>query len=206
MNVVKKIIRTVLNVISVAVIVLAIFMLLTVLMTRGSGAPNFLGYSVFRVMTGSMEPELPVNTLIVVHRVEPEEVKVGDVISFYSTDPTLYGSINTHRVTQVTTDGGEPAFVTKGDANLIEDHYLTRGKDLIGVVVFSSFLLGTIVRLASNPLVFVPVIMVPLVVMLIINLTKTVRVTRQMAEEEFRQIREQKPEASDDPGPQEPNQ
>lgn len=206
MNVVKKIIRTVLNVISVAVIVLAIFMLLTVLMTRGSGAPNFLGYSVFRVMTGSMEPELPVNTLIVVHRVEPEEVKVGDVISFYSTDPTLYGSINTHRVTQVTTDGGEPAFVTKGDANLIEDHYLTRGKDLIGVVVFSSFLLGTIVRLASNPLVFVPVIMVPLVVMLIINLTKTVRVTRQMAEEEFRQIREQKSEASDDPGPQEPNQ
>jgi len=133
--------------------------------------------------------------------VEPETVKEGDVISFYSTDPALYGSINTHRVTEITTDGGELAFVTKGDANLIEDHYLTKGKDLIGVVVFSSFALGTIVRLASNPLVFVPVIMVPLVVMLAVNLTRTVKVSRQMLDEEMKQVRKEDPGTTDDPDP-----
>ena len=107
----------------------------------------------FRVISGSMEPELPVGSMIVVKRVEPEEVKVGDIITFFSTDPTLRGGVNTHRVVDIDDSGMDILFMTKGDANQFMDEYGAVGSNLIGVVIYDSKLIGTAVRLASNPLI-----------------------------------------------------
>ncbi len=191
MKTVKRVLSTAVNVISTLIIIVAVVMLITVIMTRSSGVPNFMGYSVFRVMTGSMEPTLKINTLIVVKRTDISEIKMGDIITFYSEDPALKGQINTHRVVRAETEDGEKVLYTRGDANLIDDKYPTRQKDLIGRMVFSSFLLGTIVRLAANPVVFIPVIIVPLVVMLVINIMRSVKITKSMmAEEEEKAIAE----------------
>lgn len=186
MQTVKKILRVAVNVLSTVVILFAVFVLLTVLLSHGSKAPSVLGYSAFRVVSGSMEPTLPTDTMIFVHRVEPEDVEVGDVISFISSDPSLDGNVNTHRVVAVTEEDGELAFQTKGDANNMPDVYLTKGSDLIGVLVFSSPVLGKIVRLASNPLIFAPLIVVPLLVMLILNMVKSVKLTKKMTDEELK--------------------
>jgi signal peptidase len=191
MKTVKRVLSTAVNVISTLIIIVAVVMLITVIMTRSSGVPNFMGYSVFRVMTGSMEPTLKINTLIVVKRTDISEIKMGDIITLYSEDPALKGQINTHRVVRAETEDGEKVLYTRGDANLIDDKYPTRQKDLIGRMVFSSFLLGTIVRLAANPVVFIPVIIVPLVVMLVINIMRSVKITKSMmAEEEEKAIAE----------------
>lgn len=184
MNILKKVLRFLINFISIAVIVAALMVLLSVLVTRNGQAPSFLGYSAFRVMSGSMEPTLPTNTMIVVKQVPPEEIEVGDVITFISSDPSLGGSVNTHRVTAIAEEGGERVFTTKGDANYIDDKYPVKGTELIGVLVYSSVALGTVVRLASNPIIFVPLILVPLLTMLIMNLVKSVRLTKKMADEE----------------------
>ncbi len=40
------------------------------------------GYTALRVTTGSMKPTYDVDTLIVVKKVDPETIKVNDVISF----------------------------------------------------------------------------------------------------------------------------
>jgi len=188
---VKKALLFIINAVSIAIIILAILMLLTVVMTASSGAPNFLGYSVFRVLTGSMEPEIPVDSLIIVKRADPETVAVGDVISFYSNDPTLGGAVNTHRVTRIERENDELTFITKGDANNIEDRFPVSVRDLIGVVVFTSHALGVFVRLASNPLIFLPLIVVPLFVILITNLVRSVKLTKKlMAEQEEAERRE----------------
>lgn len=191
MKTVKRVLSTAVNVISTVIIVVAVFMLITVIMTRSSGVPNFMGYSVFRVMTGSMEPTLKVNTLIIVKRTDISDIKTGDIITFYSEDPSLKGQINTHRVVRAEIQNGETVLYTKGDANLIDDKYGTREKDLIGRMVFSSFLLGTVVRLAANPIVFIPVIILPLLIMLVTNIMRSVRITKtMMAEEEAKAIEE----------------
>ncbi len=191
MDTVKKIIRYIINTLSVAIILISIFVLLTVVLSKSGGVPEFMGYSAFRVTTGSMEPTLPTNTLIVVHHVDPDEVQADDVISFYSSDPSLQGAVNTHRVTQVTTDAnGEFIFTTKGDANPVEDRYPVKGSQLIGVMVFASYFLGTITRIVSNPIVFIPLILIPLIIIVIMNFVKTVRVTKRMMLEEELQARE----------------
>jgi len=201
MSTVKKIFRSLINILSIAVILFSIFVLLTVVMTSSGGVPEFMGYSAFRVTTGSMDPTLPVGTLILVHHVEPEEIKPDDIISFYSSDPELQGSINTHRVTGVTREGnGEIVFTTKGDANPIEDRYPVKGSSLIGVMVFSSYAIGTVVRIVSNPLVFIPLILLPLIVIIVMNFVKTVRVTKQMMLEEEKRAKEEEARKASEEG------
>lgn len=63
---------------------------------------------------------------------DAENVKEGDIISFF--DPAGNGtSIVTHRVTEVTTEGGELAFRTKGDANNVEDSMPVPADKLVAV-------------------------------------------------------------------------
>lgn len=172
------------NLLSVSLIVCSIGVLLTVVMTKTGEAPNIFGYSLFRVMTGSMEPTIPVDSLIVVHRVAPETLREGDVISFYSSDPSLMGAVNTHRIIGIEQDGSGYRFSTKGDANNVEDRYTTAGEDVIGKVIGSSYTLGKAVRLMANPLIFVPLIMLPLAVMLGHSVIESVVLARKLAKEE----------------------
>ncbi len=83
------------------------------------------------VMTDSMEDEIPANSYIRIKKIAPSEIKIGDVITYYSDDPILRGNLNTHRVVEIL-DGGE-SFVTKGDNNLGNDIYPARAEAVIGV-------------------------------------------------------------------------
>ena len=133
----KKALLTIINVISILIIGFSLMILLTVIMTSSNRAPSFMGFSLFRVITGSMEPTLPVDSLIVVRRTDAEQVRNGDVITFYSNDPTLNGAINTHRVASIEWEHGDLLFITRGDANPIDDPYPVYRQDLIGIMVFS---------------------------------------------------------------------
>ena len=190
-----KILRTIINILSVVMIVLALFVLLSVVMTKPGKAPSVLGYSSFRVLSGSMEPTIRTGAMILVKATDPSEINPDDIISFYSSDPALGGAVNTHRVVSVEKQNGVYRFQTKGDANLIPDEFPTSGNDIIGVVVFHSYVLGLLIRLLSNPIVFIPIIMVPLFLLLILNMIKTVRLAKLAAkEEEEKQVREIKEE------------
>lgn len=180
----KKVFLQIINILSVVIIALALFVLLSVVLTRRGDTPNVLGFSAFRVVSGSMRPELQEDDLIVIKRVAPDKIAVGDIISFYSPDPELRGAVNTHRVTAVAEEGGQYVFTTKGDANMIEDKYGVRGDEVLGKVVLVSALLGKLSRLAANPLVFIPLILVPLLAILLTNLVRTVRLAKEAAQEE----------------------
>ena len=147
-------------------------------------APNLGGYTVFRITTGSMRPSYDTDTLILVKKTDPSQIQVGDVISFYSADPALDGAVNTHRVIAIEQDGTEWKYTTQGDANNIPDQYGTDSEALIGKVVASSLALGKLARLVANPLVFIPVILIPLAVILISNLVRTIRLAGKIAKDE----------------------
>lgn len=168
----KKFLVTLFNLLSAAIIVISIFILFTVVMTRQGDAPNIFGYSMFRVMTGSMEPTIPTDSLIVVRHAEPAEVRQGDVISYYSSDPELGGAINTHRVVSVECDEGKYQFTMKGDANTVDDQYPAMGDSLIGKVIFTSYPLGVAVNFISKPFSFVLLIILPLFLMICVNLVR----------------------------------
>ena len=172
---VKKFLYTLINTVSLLIIVAAVAVLVLVLFTPSGQAPQVLGYTMLRVTTGSMEPTYAIDTLIVVKKEAPSAIQEGDIISFYSSDPALDGAVNTHRVTAAKAQpDGSYLYRTKGDANNVEDAY----------EVHSNYLLGKLSRLAANPLIFVPVILVPLFVILLTNLLRTIRLAGKIAKDE----------------------
>lgn len=95
--------------------------------------PRLFGYSVMHVVSESMEDEIPKDSYILIKRTAPEEIRKDDIICFYSDDFTIQGYPNTHRVVEepkVTENGIE--YVTRGDANPINDNTTAKGDKLIG--------------------------------------------------------------------------
>lgn len=180
----KKVFYTLINVVSVLIIIAAVGVLIIVLMTKPGETPSIGGYMALRVTTGSMAPTYDIDTLIVVKKTDPSKVKEGDVISFYSSDPALNGAVNTHRVVAVKQENGHYTYQTKGDGNNAVDPYEADGDYLLGTVVASSLFLGKLVRLVSNPLIFIPIIIIPLAVMLFVNLFRTISYAKKIAKEE----------------------
>lgn len=45
--------------------------------------PKLMGYEIYDIVSGSMEPEIPVGSAVYVKAAAPEEVKEGDVIAFF---------------------------------------------------------------------------------------------------------------------------
>lgn len=180
----KKIVLGIVNVLSVAAIVIALFILCTAVMTKSGEAPSILGHYVFRVMTGSMQPTVPEDALIVVRKTGLSEIEPEDIISYYSTDPLLDGAVNTHRVVAVEQQGESYIFRTKGDANAMEDHYPALGENVLGKVVFISYPLGVVVNFLSSPVAFVVLILLPILIIFVSNLIRTVRSARTILKEE----------------------
>ena len=94
--------------------------------------PSVGGVFPMIVLTDSMYPVIESGDLILCHTLEAEEVKVGDVITFY--DPMGNGtSVVTHRVLEISEKDGRPQFITKGDNNNVEDQVPVDAEDLIGI-------------------------------------------------------------------------
>ena len=103
---------------------------------------RLLGWQVYSVLSGSMEPTFQTGSLVYVRPAQAEEIKEGDIITF-----TLDGEvIATHRVVAVVNDGGQIAFRTKGDANRVEDSRLVTADQLVGKALFSIPGMGKLVE------------------------------------------------------------
>ena len=179
-----KCVLRVVNVLAAVVIALALVVLLRTVFTPAGEVPSLGNYSFMRTLTGSMEPAILVHSFIVTEAVDPESLQVGDIITFRSTESKLEGALNTHRITSVYEEGGQLMFHTKGDANAVEDSEPVSSINVVGKVVFISAALGTVVSLFSNPLVFFPFVVVPLVLLLGFELVKLVKSTKEVARAE----------------------
>ncbi len=182
----KKWLLRVANVLSTFIIAIAVIALLRAVFTPAGEIPMIGGYGALHVMTGSMEPSIPTNSLIVVHEEDADSLQVGDVITFYSSDPSLGNALNTHRIAAIEQDqdSHQLMFTTKGDANTLEDQYPVSENNVVGKVVIVSGLLGLIVSLLSNPLVFVPCILLPMAILLIYELRNAVKTTVELSRQE----------------------
>lgn len=133
MKTVKKIFSTLVSLILVLSFLFAGYCIFTVIKATGKGeVPQVFGYSFLKVATGSMEPTIPTESLIIVKKTDPSEIKVGDIICFYSSDPKIEGLPNTHRVIEISIENGKCVFTTQGDASEIPDEYKVAGDKLVG--------------------------------------------------------------------------
>lgn len=133
---------------SVLLNVLIVILLVSALLLRASpGEPprSVFGFSIFRVLTSSMQREIPKDSIIITRRVDPLTLEVGDTITYLRAD---FNTV-THKIMKVYPEGGPGdvvAFQTKGVENNLPDADLVLAPNVIGKVVFHSSALGAGLR------------------------------------------------------------
>lgn len=181
--------------ISALIFIVGLTVFISVLRASEGKAPSVLGFSVLQVQTGSMEPEIPVGGIVIVRKTKPSELKVGDVISFYSNDADISRKTNTHRIYEINnSESGEKIFRTKGDANNAVDSAAVFEVDLIGKLVLN---LGTVgssaLGVLRNPKIIFIFIVLPLI---FITMGEAVNLAKLIAEYKFSEQRDKDDEES----------
>ena len=108
---------------------------------------RLFGYEIYTVMSGSMEPEYHVGSLIYVKSVDTATLKEGDVITFVADEDN---TIVTHRIESVV-DDDVLKFRTKGDANDTVDGKLVHYKNVLGSPEFQIPLIGYLAFFIQRP-------------------------------------------------------
>lgn len=111
-------------------------------------AKSILGFRFYYIQTPSMEPEIPVGSAIFTRYTDPENIRVGDVITYYLKDTSI-----SHQVVEVlpaSDETGLPWFRTKGIANAEPDPQLVRGDAVAGVEVLAIPRLGYVMSWIGN--------------------------------------------------------
>lgn len=104
-----------------------------------------LGIRPFVVVSGSMVPTLPINSVCFVNtNTDYEDIEVGDIIIYrrFSDDLRVI-----HRVIAITDEGLE----TKGDANAVSDGISTTADNLVGKMLICIPALGAFITWARTP-------------------------------------------------------
>lgn len=117
---------------------------------RGA-ALSALGYRVYVVESGSMEPALGVGDAILVRDLKGSRggsVDVGDIITF-AVDGGTFGTV-THRVVSVVDSPVGQQYVTKGDANRAADSSPVPPDRIVGEVVARFPWIGSASRFLSG--------------------------------------------------------
>jgi len=109
--------------------------------------PRLLNWEIQVVLSGSMEPALPVGSAILVRPVDPQAVSVGDIITYRQKGSTDFV---THRVVEVNHEGSALSFRTQGDANEGPDPVAVAPDAVKGRVWASIPYLGYVARYARH--------------------------------------------------------
>ena len=136
--------------------------------------------SAYTIVSPSMVPNINVLDVIIITRVsDSSKIKVGDVITFNSTDYRSSGVTVTHRVRKIEkTSDGKYLFTTKGDANNTEDATRQPFSSIYGKVLIRIPKLGYVQYILSSVLGWVCLIIIPTVLIIgsdIIKIIKTIK-------------------------------
>jgi signal peptidase len=128
------------------------------------------------VYTGSMEPAIPVGGIVVIKPVDPETLKIGDIICFTLTEPTSI----THRIINITDQG----FITKGDANEDTDQWIVKKENVIGKVIFTVPFIGYLGYFVRTPIGFILLILIPASLIIIMEIRNIVKELKKQKQEQ----------------------
>ena len=129
-------------------IILTVIMSLAILFAFLLVGVRIFGLKPYTVLSGSMEPNYHVGSLIYVKKVDPKDLRVDDPITYVIGTRTVV----THRIIEVIDDDPEELkFRTKGDNNDDPDGTPVSERNILGKPVFTIPVLGYFVYFIQHP-------------------------------------------------------
>ena len=129
--------------------------------------------SLYTIVSGSMEPNINIYDVVISKKAKnPEDIKVGDVITFTSTSSMSKGMTITHRVIEVVKTENGVGYRTKGDNNLSPDTAPAEYYNVIGKVILRIPGLGRIQSFIGTQSGWLIVIVIPALIIIISDILK----------------------------------
>jgi signal peptidase len=125
------------------------------------------------VYTGSMEPAIPVGSIVVIKPADPETLKVGDIICFKIESESA--TTVTHRIINITSQG----FITKGDANEDPDQWIVAKENVIGKVIAVIPYIGYLGYFVRTPIGFILLILIPATLIILMEIRNIIKETKR---------------------------
>lgn len=148
MNILKPTLRLVFRIIRIKLTFAVFIMLPLVVFTLLTSQTNvFAGMKSYVVVSGSMEPAIPVGSII--YTKSQDFYSEKDVIAFKKDSEII-----SHRIVNLKAIGNELYYTTKGDANNVTDGDLVARGDIVGKTFFFVPYLGKAVMSLKTPIGF----------------------------------------------------
>ena len=107
--------------------------------------PDFLGFKTYEIVSRSMEDTINKNDIIVVKKVDKNEINENDIISFDNGNEII-----THRIVDIENINGQTLYTTKGDNNRFADDEKISFEQIEGKYVFKLSKLGYLMNFLKN--------------------------------------------------------
>lgn len=198
----KKILTIIGDVALVIFILLAAIITIISLNTKDRGVTNISGRVLLNIQTDSMKPTINPGDLIITKQYNGEEIKEGDIISFFAfeQDTTI---IKTHRVIEVNNTNGTITFTTKGDNSVAQDQIELTKNDIVAIYESNDYngtkvpFIGKIFSFLQSQVGFLLCIIFPLLIFFIYQLYKFIEtIIDEKKKESLREIEEARKKAS----------
>lgn len=150
--VIKKVAKIVLKILYQILVIICLIVAAVIILQKVTASnKSIAGYRIFRVITGSMEPEYDIGQVVISKEVDPNSIKVGDDIVYLGTYGEYSGKIIMHSVVGIEKDAnGNLNFHAKGlHSSSVEDPQIKESQ-IYGVVKFKSKILTVLYKLATN--------------------------------------------------------
>lgn len=133
---------------------------------------SLFNFRMFTVITGSMEPMYNIGDVLIAKEVKPENIKVGDTITYQVIENGVNDKVITHQVVGIDKNNGKYYFHTKGLANLVEDPIVSEDK-VYGKVIYKSIVISFVYKIVSTSLGFYAFIILPVMYIIVSEIIST---------------------------------
>ena len=155
----------------IAMIAITIISLIIITQRITDNEKSFFGYKIFRVQTGSMAPKYKVGDVILVKGKNPDNITVGEDVTYWGTKGVMKGKLVTHRVIDIEIDNGKKVFHTQGIANTSEDP-VVYAEQINGVVQGKLYITTVICTLLNNKYIFYFGVVIPITISIFFSFLK----------------------------------
>ena len=161
----KKIIKMVVNVFKTFLaLVIVLFVGFVILQRTTNNNFTVMGYRMFAVVTGSMEPVYKVGDVLLCKTVDPDTLKVGDDVTYLGKEASFKDKVITHRIEKIENKNGKKIFYTKGVASKSIDPPI-EGNQIYGTVARKLVILSFFHKYSSGNMGFFFFVVIPIMLL-----------------------------------------
>ena len=130
-------------------------------------------FGAYVIVSPSMVPTIKINDAIIIKRMDHDKYKIGDIITFSSTDVNYAGKAVTHRIVGKQDYAEEESiYTTKGDNNAVVDRAPVKTNAIYGKVLFRIPAVGKLQALGATPANYLLSLLIPAIIFIVYDLTR----------------------------------